>query len=107
VREVITLLDPESKATLQPGAGYPMAGTLGDGNPERIELMFEVEGYTRQEIENEDLLISFLLDGEPIVAYRAFLPAQDEHTEVEAEGESRGGSSSKRSRSPTSSQRPR
>jgi hypothetical protein len=87
VREVITLLDPESKATLQPGAVYPMAGTLGDGDPERIELMFKVEGYTQQEIENEDLLISFLLDGEPIVAYRAFLPAQDDHTEVEAEGE--------------------
>jgi hypothetical protein len=86
VREVITLLHPESKATLQPGMVYPMAGTLGDGEPERIELMFKVEGYTDQEIQAEDLLISFLLDGEPTVAYRAFLPPGD-HIEVETEGE--------------------
>ena len=89
VREVITLLHPESKTTLEPGAVYPINGTLGDGDPERIELMFRVEGYTQQEIENEDILISFLLDGQPTVSYRAFLPADDDHIEVEAEGEFR------------------
>jgi hypothetical protein len=87
VREVITLLHPESKATLEPGAVYPINGTLGDGKSDRIELLFRVEGYTQQEIENEDLTISFLLDGAPTVAYRAFLPADDDHVEVEAEGE--------------------
>ena len=58
VREVITLLHPESKVTLEPGAVYPINGTLGDGESDRIELLFRVEGYTQQEIQNEGLYAS-------------------------------------------------
>ena len=87
VREVITLLHPETQETLWSDTVYPIDGTLGDGKPEQIELVFRVEGYTQQEIEEEELTISFSLDGAPVVVDRSFLPAQDEQIEVEAEGE--------------------
>lgn len=85
IREVITLLDPDAESVLAPGTVYPMDGTLGDGEPEHIELLFKVEGYTEEEIKAEDILISFLLDDTNVMPYRAFLPADDENVEVTQE----------------------
>lgn len=87
VREVITLLDPDDESVLTPGTVYPIDGTLGDGEPEYIELLFRVEGYTQPEIEQEDILISFTLDDESILAYRAFLPPDAEDVEVTQQGD--------------------
>ena len=64
IREVITLQDPQTNQVIEAGTLYALNGVLNDGEPELIDVQFLVEGYTREEIENEGITIIFKVDGE-------------------------------------------
>jgi len=83
IREVITLQDPHTNEILQPGNLYELNGVPNDGEPEQIDVQFLVEGYTKEEIENEGITITFKVEGETVLFNQVIFPDNpDDDVEV-------------------------
>jgi hypothetical protein len=57
IREIVWLRDPDSMATLESGAHIAIDGETGDGEPDVIPFLVDVDGLTDEEADHTDLIV--------------------------------------------------
>ena len=82
--EVIKLLHPIHKTTLQEGDLYPLNGDFGDGQTETMEVKLDLLGYTQEEFIQKKMTLSLFVREDVILNHFVFLPdTPDDGVKVE------------------------
>lgn len=74
IREVISQIHPVNGRLLEPGMVSYINGKANDGQAEKIDAEFEVEGYTQNELQQENITITMKVDDETVISGQTIYP---------------------------------
>ena len=67
VPEIITMINPETEERLGGGVIYDFVGQYGDGEPEKMNIDFELQGYSLGGLSENGITLSFDVNGENFI----------------------------------------